>query len=571
MWRCGALHCGRHDDPDDVCPESRGPWFCGLVDPHCGGHRERGHRCDPERALARQCNDPALHGDRPSDDSGNGHSRLAATGVARGDADGTQTTTVDLRSRACACPRCNPCAPPFPEGDAPTDIILEHVYVIFHSYWRTREVNNGIVHPLEFLSDSAKVITVHCRHTSYRWPFSHGFDHFTRHYRFRTNHANVDVAFFWGDHRVEYDDTRQVFNVKLRLTAHSGPSDGQYVKLILQCRPNGSGEWRDLCCRPRALLFRPLSRLRGIAPYFGRPQWTAANVGFFIDPSDSWLIVRMTGRQREQLRSWLEQPLTPYSSLGIINREIAMVTALALLWYLDDSYGENVAEFFGDPIGFIQRSFRGQVESRAELLTEEQQTSVARTTYGRVLRRVDARRRQQWIYARRAGAGFVRRAEVLMQIAEWITGGARVAVEGIRIAQFIESVLRTDTLYTSEDMPFFVTFGLDRTTGAPNGIVAVNLVPDSTLSWLWHVGTSAVANQFLFWESANAYYLSLLNADRRVRQAFMAHATSETDGKTSCYMCHGDRNIDRRCSVCEQSYHWSCMEWEFGAADCPRC
>ena len=65
----------------------------------------------------------------------------------------------------------------------------------------------------------------------------------------------------------------------------------------------------------------------------------------------------------------------------------------------------------------------------------------------------------------------------IMDIIETIEKVLPAIMEGFRVARFTESVLRPDTIYSSSDQYFFISFNYDEATHVPDGRVCTNLIP----------------------------------------------------------------------------------------------
>ncbi len=549
-----------------------------------------------------------LYSDRPRDESGKSdiywvplQQPTAALSPA------ADTAAIAIRRRVCRCPVCQPRLPglyrasdgsAYPRGarigkageqgdqwrDAPADIKIESARLIDDAMFS--KGGPGIRLPIEFTEvKSPKVLTLHCRQELDSVFHRKTFEHFTDQYRFRTDRTDVEVSFFWADKKARVKQWSHSIEIKVVLVFQTEfqAARGDTVRIILERRLDEAGNFHDIACLPQAITFVALSEYPRLARYFGAPDWSVGDLALFIEPSENFAVFRLTKQRRDAIRAWLNKPLVDGIDIGVNSRETALVAALLGLWYLDDKYGDKIDEFFASPVKFIKEK---RLERLKEKAKEELSNTVrpykkalVRTAYGAVLRSMDKETREAWIGLRTESSRIYLRGMAILQLLEKLEKVLPVLMEGFRIYRFVESVLRKDVFYSTKDEYLFISFFLDKDLHVPNGIVCTNLIPIGALAKLF-TATNMVENQFLFWESSDAYYLELLDIDRHVRNVISAKAKEETEGKDVCYICKedekwtllsGEERCDSQCSICSQKYHRDCMEFEFGDADCPRC
>ena len=547
-----------------------------------------------------------LYTDRPLDTGGNKDlywvpvpQRTAALSPP------SDTAAVVVNRRVCRCPVCQPKLPglyrapdgsPFPRGgrsgkpgeqddkwpDAPTDIQLESVDLLYSGLFKKKSTR-GIVFPIEFTEvKNAKIITLKCRQLKMRWIWPKKFEDFVNCYRFRTDSSNVEVAFFWADKKAQVSQDDDEITIKLIMTLPESfrAAVGDQVRLILERRYDQEGNFHDIACLPEAVTFGQLADYPELARYFGKPDWSLGDVGLFLDHTKLLATFRFPKSRREAIRTWLDKPLIDGLQLGINSRETALMAAMLGLWYVDTEYGKSMDEFIASPIAFLKERQKEKMEHKLEHALEPYKERLARTAYGAVLRELDTESRTAVIALRKNATFVYRRAAAILELLDKIEKVIGAALEALRMYRFVETVLRSDVIYSSHDEYLFLSFYLDDVTHVPNGIVCVNFIPLDSDWGHWHAACSAFANQLFAWESSDAYYLKLLNVDEHVRNYVAAKERENEEGKEVCFFCHeeetytilhGRLSWDRKCSSCKQVFHSICIPGLLGTGDCHRC
>lgn len=480
-----------------------------------------------------------------------------------------------LEKKGCHCPACLKTGEP--------TIRLDRVLVPHQSDLRQ---GKGIRFPVEFTQIvTPKVVRVFFEE-DWNWPWEDDFEDVARRHRFRTDHDQVHVNIFVADGDIDVNESGNRGSVAVYLTVGKQVKPGDRVRLILQEQNEATGRWQDRCCLADAITICNLAEVPDLARYFGPPDWQVGEVGVFLDEPTKVLFLRIPDSLRESMRTWLAEPVVGDENLGINSRETALVAALVLLLYLKESFGDSVAEFFGDPVGFIKDRYSGYLEKEIEKATsdlgDEVKEDFRQTVHGEAVARLGKVKADKLFDAMDDLELKLNRINRVMSIVETVLKGAQLVARFISTAVFVDTVLRRDSFYSTAENYFFVGIHLDEDTLCPNGIVYTNMIP-TTLSDTIAAALDMVRTQLLFWQSGNAWYIETLNIDQMVRTYTAARAKAETEGKDVCRICGSTRSpglffsdeLDTTCPVCSQRYHESCLNgartsW-WGGNDCPRC
>lgn len=472
--------------------------------------------------------------------------------------------------------RCHKCIPRFP---APESLVsIESVYFNRQSIFGIKR----ILFPIEFsevVTPKIMTVTFNVKKNFSLHFWKRDFQSQIEKWRFRTDHPFIKADLFWADKKARVTDC----DVKVVLTINKGVKVGDRIRLVLQENDEQTGYWKDHSCLPDAITIGKLDDLPSLSKYFGNPDLSIADVGIFLNRKNLTLTFRIPKHYLEKMKEWLNSGDAIIPQIGVTNHETALIVGLMLLLYLEEEYGTRVAEFFYNPITFIEARYKDYKTKNIEKVEEEATNKLIlndfnKTVLGKVILRLEPEHAPKIGKMHATGMNFYNRAVRFMKIAEIIAKGFELVHGAIKISKFVDAVFRQDTIYSTNDLFFFVTLQLDEKTLTPNGIVHTNYIP-ITLGDFVESMVDFFYTTLVFWESGNIWHLELLNIDEYIRLFYKVRAQSESEGKDVCYICKEEKKdfvffskeIDSQCSACGQKYHCSCMESEFGDADCIRC